>query len=165
MAKGGATCWTMAITATFGNPRRRLPGEQRRRPAPGRGSNRRVASSAKLRGREWMTRTKTIPKQSQCGHCHGFVHGSNEPGCPNCWNYHLHNSVAGRPGDTFGRRPSKTSRLKLATFPGRAAPGTPQNEIATWHIAAQDQSLWDAMIEQPTCDPYISRGPGLHAIS
>ena len=56
----------------------------------------------------------------------------------------------GRPNDTFGRRLSKTLRLKLAAFPGRAAFGTPQNEIATWHIAAQDQSLWNAMTEQPT---------------
>jgi len=56
----------------------------------------------------------------------------------------------GRPNDTFGRRLSETLRLKLAAFPGRAAFGTPQNEIVTWHIAAQDQSLWDAMIEQPT---------------
>jgi len=56
----------------------------------------------------------------------------------------------GRPNDTFGRRLSKVLRLKLASFPGRAAFGTPHNEIATWHIAAQDQSLWNAMIEQPT---------------
>ena len=35
----------------------------------------------------------------------------------------------GRPNDTFGRRLSKTLRLKLAAFPGRAAFGTPQNEI------------------------------------
>ena len=56
----------------------------------------------------------------------------------------------GRPNDTFGRRLSKTLRLKLAAFPGRAAFGNPQNEIDTWHIAAQDQSLWNAMTEQPT---------------
>ena len=56
----------------------------------------------------------------------------------------------GRPNATFGRRLSKTLQLKLAAFPGRAAFGTPQNEIATWHIAAQDQSLWEAMIEHPT---------------
>ena len=56
----------------------------------------------------------------------------------------------GRPNDTFGRRLSKVLQLKLASFPGRAAFGDTHNEIAKWHIAAQDQSLWNAMIEQPT---------------
>ena len=50
----------------------------------------------KAQGTRMNDKNNNFPQtQSQCGHCHGFVHGPNEPGYPNCWNYHLHNSVAG----------------------------------------------------------------------
>ena len=56
----------------------------------------------------------------------------------------------GRPHGMLGQRLDKTMRRKLANFLGRAAFSTPQNEIATWHIAAQDQNLRKALLEHHT---------------
>ena len=59
----------------------------------------------KAQGTRMEDKNKHYPQtQSQCRHCQGFVHGPNEPGYPNCWNYHLHNTVAGlsNSGDMAG---------------------------------------------------------------
>ena len=54
------------------------------------------------------------------------------------------------PLKTVGQRLIEVLRRKMLTFPGRAAFGTLTDPTATWHIAAQDQATWRAMMEHTT---------------
>ena len=76
----------------------------------------------------------------------------------------------GRPNDTFGRRLSKTLRLKLAAFPGRAAEGPPQHESPSGTLQHKTK------VHRAPCmgrndravprDPsHTCRGSGLHTLS
>lgn len=56
----------------------------------------------------------------------------------------------GAPSKTVGQRLIEVLRRKMLTFPGRAAFGTLTDPTATWHIAAQDQATWRAMMEHTT---------------
>ena len=58
----------------------------------------------------------------------------------------------GAPSKIVGQRliMIEVLRRKMHTFPRRAAFGTPTDPTATWHIAAQDQVTWRAMMEHTT---------------